>query len=136
MLTIHSLEGAHQASCGSTLWSFLIALVEMPVENCSSKLRTNLTVSTSLLLLIDSLLITSLYGVARPRTTIGLVLIVIHASDGLVDVLLARQDLPKIVNRKLVVTVFCGLMATGRPHHHLTESYVLLLRCDARFLIN
>ena len=130
-----ALEWANQARA-TTLWSFLIAGVMRSVENCSAKLCSNLTASTRLLLVIDSLLVASLSCVARPRPAVGLVLLPAHTSDGLIDVLLTCEDLPEIVNRKLVVIVFRRLWATCRPHHDLTESYVLLLRCRARFLIN
>ena len=130
-----ALEWANQARA-FTLRSLQIAGVMGSVENCSAKLCSNLTACTRLLLVTDSLLVASISCVARPRPAVSLVLFTAHTSDGLIDVLLTREDLPKIVNRKLVVIVFCRLRSTRRPHHDLTESYVLLLRCRPRFLIN
>ena len=130
-----TLEWADQARA-TMLWSFLIAGVMRSVENCSAKLCSNLIASTRLLLVIDSLLVASLSCVARPRPAVSLVLLPVHTSDGLIDVLLTCENFPKIVNRKLVVIIFRRFWTTCRPHHDLTESYILLLRCRARFLIN
>ena len=47
------------------------------------------------------------------------------ASSLVAGMLLSGEDLPKIVDRQFVIIVFSSVMATSRPHHHLTDSYIL-----------
>jgi len=132
-LTIGSTEGAASLAWGLGGSHIFLKTHELllSIKNCRAKLLPDLAIEGLLALFIPVGI--GSFSVARLRPGVVLVLTLVHAPCSLVDILLAGENLPEVVDRELVLGALGSLWATCGSHHDLTQSYMLLLG-RARFL--
>lgn len=98
MVAISTAEGANEPVNGSVLLVMVALALLVLVEDWGAKLGSDFTNGKLVLVALNVFL----SGVARPRPALSPGDVLVH-TDSLIGCLVTGQDLPKIVDRKLVI---------------------------------